>query len=1576
MKWVPWTKKSVVAWLGVLVGTLVLGGLVFYLIQKAQAAEFKAYSLSHVQAGQIQSTLQAILPEGTELLVDSQKNRILISGSAQAHQIAQQAIASLDRPPAPPPAKKEGQSGPPQAAQPVMAAYSCPAGAAETTAQQLRSQWHGHSEVRIVADPRTFQVLVLAPPEIQRQIAAQLGQSSMGGSTAGTASTKPTGMPQATTQTSQTTQTPQTIQTSQTSQTSGSVPLKTSTSETPTPTSQQADSGPSSPQPSSPIPSSGTSGTGGRQTQTVQLWQTHASTVESGLVEMLGHRMERIGSGWYRLHVSGGRELILRFEGQTDRIVVEGTPSAVEAAVRLLHALDVPPDASGPQTRVVPLSSAGSEHFQRAVRAIQTSQKLPLTERTAPENQAEENSENKDSGESGENREAGLAGSNPLRLAQAGAPGGAAPGGGTPAGPAPAAPAGAPAGSLPPTLPAGAASPAGPAGPLLPGGAASPTPGTAAGQPGAEPAQPGQEAAEKPAVMGPVQVQLLEGLDVLVIRGLRRDVEQVLSVIQQIEELARVTEPVIEIYSLRYVDCEAVATLVQQLYTAIYEPRQGIVSVTALVKPNALLLIGPRGNVDKVLNLVRKLDKPVPPETQFRVFRLKHAPAETVQAQIQGFYSQRGGLGVRVIVTSDFRSNSLVVMARPRDMVEIAALIERLDTDTSEAEHEIRVFKLQNTLAEDLAPIIQAAIGAGLGPTRAPGQAAQPAGQPAAAGQAAETKSTILSFVTVDAQGRRLLKSGILTGVRITADARSNSLVVSAPSQNMPLLEALIKQLDVLPAAEAQIKVFTIVNGDASSLAEMLQALFGTAQAGGAAAGGVQLQNVAVQGESSIVPLRFAVDVRTNSIIAVGTPGFLNVVEAILLRLDEADVRARKSLVYRLRNAPASDVANALNEFLRSERQVQQVAPGLVSAFEQIEREVVVVPEIVSNSLIVSATPRFYDEIVRLIEDLDKRPPMVLIQVLIAEVTLNNVDEFGVELGLQDSILFDRSVLSNVVTRNVTTTLPNGTQTTTQEIISANIEPGFNFNNQPLGNSGASKATEHADVIGTQGLSHFGLGRVNSELGFGGLVLSASSESVSILLRALKDSRRMDVLARPQLMTLDNQPAFIQVGQEVPTIRGVTISQTGQVNNVDYASVGLILGVTPRISPDGLVVMEIDAVKSEVGPEAEGIPISISATGEVIRSPRINTTRAQTTVSALNGQTIVLGGLITRTSAKIHRRVPVLSDIPVVGNLFRYDNVTTKRTELLIIMTPHIVNNEQDADRVRQMEAARMSWCLGDVVAIHGDAGLRGRGDDWGDDEVPTVYPDLYPTADQMPPCRARLRNLRDRAGRCVFPPNRLEPARDLGPMASACEGPQCRPVPLVRVPAGSVLEGATEPGPGQMPTPAPGTPLPSEQPWPPEVVPTPPPEPTSASPALEHPGISSLNQQGGVAPVQQGGWGPGQQGVSAPGQQGGSVSIQRGVSASAQQEGFVPGQQEGSVPVPQGFSAPGSQGGAPLLPEGFSVSAAEFLPKEKSRPWDKIRERLGRKPSSGTPTTLPDGTVVIEKPFSPQLFPAGGGTR
>src|SRR5690606_29427102 len=143
--------------------------------------------------------------------------------------------------------------------------------------------------------------------------------------------------------------------------------------------------------------------------------------------------------------------------------------------------------------------------------------------------------------------------------------------------------------------------------------------------------------------------------------------------------------------------------------------------------------------------------------------------------------------------------------------------------------------------------------------------------------------------------------------------------------------------------------------------------------------------------------------------IATGSAGDLNVVEAILLRLDEGDIQQRRTRVFRLRYAFAVNVADAINELLTQERNILTQQQGVLSPFEQIQRAAVVVPEVVTNSLIVSSTPRFYDEVVRIVEDLDRRPPMVVIQVVIAEVVLSNLDEFGAEFGLQDSLLFSRS---------------------------------------------------------------------------------------------------------------------------------------------------------------------------------------------------------------------------------------------------------------------------------------------------------------------------------------------------------------------------------------------------------------------------------------------------------------------------------------------------------------------------------------------------------------------------------------
>ena len=130
---------------------------------------------------------------------------------------------------------------------------------------------------------------------------------------------------------------------------------------------------------------------------------------------------------------------------------------------------------------------------------------------------------------------------------------------------------------------------------------------------------------------------------------------------------------------------------------------------------------------------------------------------------------------------------------------------------------------------------------------------------------------------------------------------------------------------------------------------------------------------------------------------------------------------------------------------------------------------------------------------------------------------------------------------------------------------------------------------------------------------------------------------------------------------------------------------------------------------------------------QVIRSPSFTVTRAQTTVSAQDGQTVVLGGLIGKNETTISRRVPGLSSIPILGNLFRYDLEISKRSELLIILTPHVIKDEEQMERMKQLESSRMHWCLADVTEMFGDTGLYDITDGSQDDGAETVYPDADP---------------------------------------------------------------------------------------------------------------------------------------------------------------------------------------------------------------------------------------------------------
>ncbi|MFY8059238.1 MAG: secretin N-terminal domain-containing protein, partial [Planctomycetaceae bacterium] len=147
-----------------------------------------------------------------------------------------------------------------------------------------------------------------------------------------------------------------------------------------------------------------------------------------------------------------------------------------------------------------------------------------------------------------------------------------------------------------------------------------------------------------------------------------------------------------------------------------------------------------------------------------------------------------------------------------------------------------------------------------------------------------------------------------------------------------------------------------------------------------------------------------------------GSAESLSVVEAVLLRLDSDDTRQRTTTVIPLRNAPADLVSQSLLDFLEQQQALQTSSEDLISNIERIRQEVLVAPDINSNSLIVSASPQYFNQVIQIIDQLDAQPPEVVIQALLVEVSLDATDEFGIELGFQDPLLYRRSLTATTST--------------------------------------------------------------------------------------------------------------------------------------------------------------------------------------------------------------------------------------------------------------------------------------------------------------------------------------------------------------------------------------------------------------------------------------------------------------------------------------------------------------------------------------------------------------------------------
>lgn len=272
--------------------------------------------------------------------------------------------------------------------------------------------------------------------------------------------------------------------------------------------------------------------------------------------------------------------------------------------------------------------------------------------------------------------------------------------------------------------------------------------------------------------------------------------------------------------------------------------------------------------------------------------------------------------------------------------------------------------------------------------------------------------------------------------------------------------------------------------------------------------------------------------------------------------------------------------------------------------------QVRVVADPQNNALLILANASGYEKIESALKKLDRAPRQVLIELMIAEVTLKDELSYGVEW------LFT-----------------NGPR---------------RFGKLDLGTAGLSQIVP----------------------GFSYAFTSATDGSIKAVLNALATDNKLNILSSPQIMVADNQTAKIQVGESVPTAGPQTISGTGLVvSSVQYLDTGVILAVTPRINSGGLVNLDI----------VQEVSTATATTTSELNSPTITKRTAKTALSVQSGETIVMGGLISESSSNGNAGLPFLSKVPILGGLFGKQTRNKDRTELILLITPRVANNFNQA---------------------------------------------------------------------------------------------------------------------------------------------------------------------------------------------------------------------------------------------------------------------------------------------------------
>lgn len=289
--------------------------------------------------------------------------------------------------------------------------------------------------------------------------------------------------------------------------------------------------------------------------------------------------------------------------------------------------------------------------------------------------------------------------------------------------------------------------------------------------------------------------------------------------------------------------------------------------------------------------------------------------------------------------------------------------------------------------------------------------------------------------------------------------------------------------------------------------------------------------------------------------------------------------------------------------------------------------EAIITSDPQTRSLVIVTDDETNEHIRQVIQTLDRPKPQVLINVVFMQVTHNNDLDLGVE----------------------------GSYT-------------YNARGGAPANDGGGTAFNVA----------------TAQTASGGGFYRIFSDDINLMVRALEVSGKTEILSRPSILARNNQQATITVGQEVPLVTNTRVTdQNAVINTVEYREIGIILRVTPFITPDGLVEMI-------VAPEISSLSDRTVDIGNNATAPVIEKRSADTVVVTPSGQTVVIGGLISTQKINQDRKVPLLGDIPLLGYAFKRKVKQDTKTELLIFMTPTVIQRPGDLARASMKEADRL----------------------------------------------------------------------------------------------------------------------------------------------------------------------------------------------------------------------------------------------------------------------------------------------